>query len=331
MQGGGKGIRHVVLPDGKVRRASFYLAMEEYVARRLPEGDYMFCWQVEPSVVFGRNQVMAAEVDAAYCRAKGIGMYRRKSGGGCIYADMGNVMLSFVKGGDNVAMTFNRYIGMAVLALRNVGVRAVATGRNDIVVDGRKVSGNAFYHMPGRCIVHGTMLYDTDMGNMLHALTPPGDKLSGKGVGSVRQRIALLKDYVGIGTEGLKSAITGCLCSGVHELTADDVAGIEAIERGVYLRPGFILGKDPAHTVVRRRRLGGVGCIEAGVEVKGGVIRSVSLTGDYFATGDVAAMLRRLEGVRHERGAIAAALPERVDRVVMNLRKDDLVSLLADE
>mgnify|MGYP001169888465 CR=1 FL=1 len=324
-------MQYVILPEEKTRRASFYLAMEEHVARRLPAGDYLFCWQIEPSVVFGRNQVMANEVDTAYCRNNGIGMFRRKSGGGCIYADMGNVMFSFITDSDNVGLTFNRYINMMVLMLRKIGVNAAATGRNDIVVDGRKVSGNAFYHLQGRSIVHGTMLYDTDMDNMLHAITPPETKLESKGVESVRQRIALLKDYINIGVDGLKDGIMRGLCNSEHVLTAVDVAEIEELERNVYLSPAFIQGKDPMHTIVRRRRIDGVGCVEAHIEVKGGTVKNISLTGDFFATGDVEAITGRLKGVSLDRKALDAALPRKLDGIIMNMHRDDLVALLAGE
>ena len=89
-------MKYISLPDQHTRRLSFYLAMEEYVARHLSEPDCFFMWQVEPSVIFGRNQVMENEVNIDYCRANGIHIYRRKSGGGCVYADMDNVMLSLV-------------------------------------------------------------------------------------------------------------------------------------------------------------------------------------------------------------------------------------------
>ena len=301
------------------------------MARRLPAGDYLFCWQIEPSVVFGRNQVMANEVDTAYCRNNGIGMFRRKSGGGCIYADMGNVMFSFITDSDNVGLTFNRYINMMVLMLCKIGVNAAATGRNDIVVDGRKVSGNAFYHLQGRSIVHGTMLYDTDMDNMLHAITPPETKLESKGVESVRQRISLLKDYINIGVDGLKDGIMRGLCNSEHVLTAVDVAEIEELERNVYLSPAFIQGKDPMHTIVRRRRIDGVGCVEAHIEVKGGTVKNISLTGDFFATGNVEAITGRLKGVSLDRKALDAALPRKLDGIIMNMHRDDLVALLAGE
>ena len=323
---------YVVLPEEKTRKVSFYLAMEEYVARALGGGDYLFYWQVEPSVVFGRNQLIANEVNVDYCRSHGIAMFRRKSGGGCVYADKDNVMFSFVTDGDNVNLTFNRYMNMMVLMLRKMGVDAVATGRNDIMVDGRKVSGNAFYHLPGRSIVHGTMLFDTDMEHMVRSITPPGDKLQSNGVDSVRRRVALLKDYVDIGIDGFKQSVRQTLCDGEVVLTADDVRRIEDIERSVYLSEDFIYGSEPRHTVVRRRRIDGVGGVEAHIDVKERIIRNVTLSGDFFATGDVdGSLLRRLKNVELTPEAVAAVLPARLDDVIMNLRKEDFVSLLTDD
>ena len=323
---------YVTLPEEKTRKASFYLAMEEFVARNVTCGDCLFYWQVAPSVVVGRNQLIANEVNTAYCRERGIGVFRRKSGGGCVYADHGNVMFSFITCDENVRLTFNRYMNMMVLMLRRLGVKAEATGRNDILVDGKKVSGNAFYHLPGRSIVHGTMLYDTDMENMLKSITPAGDKLESKGVDSVRQRIALLKDYVKTDIDGFKDYIKDNLCDGVHTLTAGDVKAIEAIERDVYLSHGFIQGNNPRHTLVRRGRIDGVGGIEAHIEMKGETIKSVSLSGDFFATGDALHdMLGRLENVRLDKRDIAEALPDNIDAAVMNLRKEDFANLLADD
>ena len=306
--------------------------MEEYVARNITNDDCLFCWQVEPSVVIGRNQLIANEVNVDYCREHGIQVFRRKSGGGCIYADKGNVMFSFITDGGNVGFAFNRYIGMMVLMLRRLGADASATGRNDILVGGKKVSGNAFYHLPGRSIVHGTMLYDTDMENMLKSITPTGDKLESKGVGSVRQRITLLKDHINAGMEELKAYMKANLCDDRHALTADDVRKIEELERETYLSPGFIQGNNPRHVLTRMRRIDGVGGIEAHIDMKGDTIKNIALSGDFFTTGDVdKAILDCLRNVRLDKNDIAKALPEELEGVIMNLRKADFVSLLTDD
>lgn len=232
-------MKYISLPDEKMHRLSFYLAMEEWVARHLDEPECFFMWQVKPTVIFGRNQVVENEVNVEYCRERGIEMYRRKSGGGCVYADKGNVMLSYVCNGDNVGFTFNKFLNMVLLVLRKIGVEATSSNNNDVMIGDRKVSGTAFYHLPGRNIVHGTLLYDTDMENMLHAITPSREKLQRKGVESVRQRITLLKDHTDMGLDDVKALIRETLCIGEYVLTLSEVEEIEQLEAN-YLKEDFI-------------------------------------------------------------------------------------------
>lgn len=209
------------------------------MARHLSADDCFFMWQVAPSVIFGRNQQLESEVNVSYCREHQIQMYRRKSGGGCVYADQSNIMLSYVTSEDNVGFAFNRFVNMVLLVLRKMGVEAVGTVRNDILIGDRKVCGTASYHLPGRSIVHSTLLYDTDMEHMLHAITPGYEKLQAKGIQSVRQRITLLKDYVSLTLEEVKTLIRQTLCDDTLLLSADEVAAIEELE-AAYLREEFI-------------------------------------------------------------------------------------------
>ena len=233
-------MKYISLPVSETRRLSFYLAMEEFVARHLDEPDAFFMWQVEPSVIFGRNQVLENEVNVAYCREHDIKLYRRKSGGGCVYADMDNLMLSFITTEENVNFAFNRFVNMILLVLRRLGIEATGTQHNDIMIGDRKVCGTACYHVGGRSIVHSTMLYDTNMEHMLNAITPGPEKLEKKGIQSVRQRITLLKDYTTLeGVEALKQLIRDTLCVGERQLSQDNVAKIEAIEAS-YLKEEFI-------------------------------------------------------------------------------------------
>ena len=321
-------MKYVALPVEKVRRLSFYLAMEEYVARRIDEQDLFFMWQVEPSVIFGRNQLIENEVNLKFCRERGIKTYRRKSGGGCVYADMNNVMFSYITKDEAVGFTFNRYINMVVLVLQNLGIDAKASGRNDVMIGDRKVSGNAFYHIPGRSIVHGTMLYDTDMVNMVGAITPTDEKLLSKGVASVRQRIALLKDYINLDIEQFKTFVRNNLCQGEIVLNEEDIRGIEEIEKD-YLTDEFIYGNNPKYTIVRKRRIETVGDFEVRIEMKNGEIKGMVMLGDYFIVGDIDdTILRPLKGVRLEREALEKALPERLDTAILNLRKADFIDLL---
>lgn len=222
----------IVLPNqlAEGRLLSFYLAMEEYVALHVDdEDDLFFLWQVEPSVIFGRNQLMENEVNVPYCQEHGIRLFQRKSGGGCVYADKGNVMLSYVTREENVGLAFNRFMGMVLLVLRRMGIEAVGTSHNDVLVEGRKVCGTACYKLAGHCIVHSTFLYDTNMDHMLNAITPSSEKLQSKGIQSVRQRITLLKDYTSMSLDEVKTHILQTLCVGERILTTADVAEIEQL------------------------------------------------------------------------------------------------------
>ena len=334
---------YIALPDEEVRRLSFYLAMEEYVARRLNTADdCFFMWQVRPTVIFGRNQLIEAEVNLEFCRKNGIETYRRKSGGGCVYADMSNVMFSYVTRDEEVNFTFNRYINMIALTLCKLGIEASSSGRNDILIRGRrneeggtngewrKVSGNAFYHIPGHSIVHGTMLYDTCMENMVGAITPSDEKLVSKGVKSVRQHIALLKDYVDISLDEFKAFVRRNLCDREVMLNANDIAEIEEIERE-YLTDEFIYGNNPRYSLVRKGRIDGVGELELRMEVKNRVIKAINIVGDFFLVGDLdTQLLKRLKGVELTRESLEKALPERLDDVVRNLSRNEFIELIIE-
>lgn len=224
-------------------RLPFYLAMEEYIARNVYQGeDCFFMWQVNPTVIFGRNQVIENEVNIDYCRSHGIEFYRRKSGGGCVYADMGNVMLSYITGEASVNDCFAYYMQMLTRSFNSIGIPAERNDHNDIMLNGQKISGNAMLHLSDRVIAHGTLLYDTNMQHMTHAITPSMQKLQRNGVKSVRQRITLLKDFTPLSLADMKTRLRATLCSSAVCLGADDIATIKCIEQE-YLDPHFIYGK----------------------------------------------------------------------------------------
>ncbi len=232
-------MQYLDLSDTTMRPLPFYLAMEEYAARTISEDDYFFMWQVRPTVIFGRNQNIENEVNIDYCKKHDIQMYRRKSGGGCVYADEQNVMLSLVTRSENVNLAFNQFVNMVLLVLNKMGIEAAGTTHNDIMIGDKKVSGTACYHLAGRSIVHSTLLYDTNMKHMLNAITPSTEKLQSKGIQSVRQRITLLKDHTTMSLDEVKQLIRDTLCSSSCMLTPTDINAIESIEQE-YLQKEFI-------------------------------------------------------------------------------------------
>ncbi|MBQ9555860.1 MAG: lipoyltransferase [Muribaculaceae bacterium] len=322
-------MKYLSLPDNATRILPFYLAMEEHAAHILGEDDIFFMWQVEPTVIFGRNQLINSEVNVEYCREHGIAFYRRRSGGGCVYADMDNIMFSYITRSDEVQTTFSAYTSAVAAMLRGLGLNATASDRNDVMIDGRKVSGNAFYHIPGRSIVHGTMLYDTNMEHMLNAITPSREKLTSKGVQSVRSHITTLSEHLSMDIEAFKQYVRQNLCDGEILLTADDVAEIERLTQP-YLEPSFLWGNDPRCELSRGGRIDGVGSLHINLTLKGNAIHHLELTGDFLPLCDAReAMMDKLQGVQLNQAALQAALDGcDAGQWIMNLTNEQLITLL---
>lgn len=188
-------MKYIVLPDIGQQSLSYYLAMEEQVARTIDD-EAFFVWQSEPTVIIGRNQDLEAEVNLEYCRKHGVDVVRRKSGGGCVYSDKGNIMISYISRRGDVSAVFDRYLSELTACLRSIGLDASRSERNDVLVGGMKVSGNAFHQLPDRSIVHGTLLFSTDFDALEQAIRPPVEKLVRHGIRSVRQRVANLSDFL---------------------------------------------------------------------------------------------------------------------------------------
>ena len=223
-------MKNIILPDNQERSLAFWLAMEEFVAKSVDE-EAFFVWRVAPTVIIGRNQVLEAEVNLDYCRRNGVKIVRRKSGGGCVYADRDNIMISYVSRRGDVAEIFERYLSALTTCLCSLGLKAEKSGRNDILVEGRKVSGNAFHQLPDRSIVHGTLLYNTDFNALEEAIRPPVEKLQRHGVASVRQRVGNLCDYLDpaiIGSiDALENHLVDYFSDGTLSLSEDDLCVIE--------------------------------------------------------------------------------------------------------
>lgn len=230
-----------LLPCPAPRRLSFYLSLEEYVSSAYGEG--FFLWETAPCVILGRNQDAPAELNLDYCRSHHIAIYRRKSGGGCVYSGPGNLMISCIVPPAPVQDSFRAFLEKFASVLRSLGIDAVTTANNDILCEGRKVSGNAFFSTPKAGIVHGTLLYNMDFAPMQQALTPSGEKLRKHAVASVRQRVANLKElYPSLDETALKAALIQTFSKGKRTLTPLEVQQVEQIEQS-YLSPDFILGK----------------------------------------------------------------------------------------
>lgn len=293
--------------DGGRRKLPFYLAMEEVAARRYvaTHGDLLFTWQVAPTVICGCHQDVAAEVDLAYCRSAAIDVVRRRSGGGAVFANLSNVMISYIcRDNGPLEEVFGRYTTRVASLLRKLGVDAESGSRNDVTISGRKVSGGAFYHTPGAYIAHSTMLIDTDLTQMERTLTPSRAKLESKGIRSVASRVTTLREHLpGITPEDFRRH-AAAMCDLTLKATPGDILEAERIEQS-YRAPGWLLGGRRGR---RHSRVDRAGDIWIDVSAPQGIIESVGISGDFFATGDVAAMCSRLKGTALNRRAVETAI-----------------------
>lgn len=325
---------YVALPsiiEEQPHRVGFYLATEEYIARNFPEGSYLYSWVLpEPVAMIGRNQVLHQEVNLDFCKEQNIHLLRRKSGGGTIYGDSKNIFWSLITSDGSVEEIFAQYTQAIVDALKNIGIQAQISGRNDILLsDGKKICGNAFYRIGNRCIVHGTMLYDAELDKLLGALTPDKEKLKAAGVQSIRSRVGFLKEHTHYTILELRTALTKYLTKKQIQITEKDLAEIEKIEYLYYEEKrlhGHIINEGPVYSA----RIEGCGRIEIRFVLAGTYIKEVQLTGDFFENTDARQVFQQaLNGVIFSKKDILDAITKHhPEEAVRGLSFESLTSLL---
>ena len=306
-------MKYILLPKpDTIHQLPFYFAVEEYVARHYTNDDYFMGWRVNPTVMLGRNQLIDNEVNTDYCKEHKIDIFRRKSGGGCIYADKGCIQFSYISRAVNANEAFAAYMQRMADLLKGLKIDAQLSGRNDILIDGTKVSGCAFYQLSNRSVLHNSLLFDTQLDHLSNALTPAKEKLQSKGVASVRQRVTNVATYTQLDILAFMDYVRQEMCGKeVIELTEEDMKGIAEIEKELS-SDDFVYGKNPKYSLVRKHRFEGVGTLEAHIELKNNIIGSINMVGDYFLLGDIDHdFLSLLKGCEFTREAVE----ERLDSI----------------
>ena len=305
-------MKYILLPEpDTIHQLPFYFAVEEYVARHYTDDEYFVGWRVNPTVMLGRNQLIDNEVNAGYCKLHEIDIFRRKSGGGCIYADEGCIQFSYISRTSNANEAFACYMQRMVRMLQGLGIDAWLSGRNDILIDNAKVSGCAFYQLPGRSVLHNSLLFDTRLDHLSNALTPAKEKLQSKGVESVKQRVMNLAAYTHLGISAFMDYVRRKMCGmEVLQLTDEDMQGVSELEKEL-ASDSFVYGKNPKYTVVRKHRFEGVGTLEVHLELKNNIIGNINMVGDYFLLGDIDHdFLALLKGCAFTREAVGETLQD---------------------
>ena len=305
-------MKYILLPEpDTIHQLPFYFAVEEYVARHYTDDEYFVGWRVNPTVMLGRNQLIDNEVNTGYCKLHEIDIFRRKSGGGCIYADEGCIQFSYISRTSNANEAFACYMQRMARMLQGLEIDARLSGRNDILIDNAKVSGCAFYQLPGRSVLHNSLLFDTRLDHLSNALTPAKEKLQSKGVESVKQRVMNLAAYTHLGISAFMDYVRREMCgTEVLQLTDEDMKGVAELEKEL-ASDSFVYGKNPKYTVVRKHRFEGVGTLEVHLELKNNIIGNINMVGDYFLLGDIDHdFLALLKGCAFTREAVGETLQD---------------------
>lgn len=296
------------------------LALEEHVLRnRMDADDYLLFYINAPSIIIGRNQNTIEEVNPEVVAARGITVVRRISGGGAVYHDLGNLNFSFMT--PSVHGRFNRYESFTrpvVDVLHDLGVPAELGGRNDILADGRKISGNAQFARPDRMFSHGTLLFDSNLDDVTAALVPKPGKVESKGVKSIRSRVVNISEFLAEPItvielrERIIEKIFGTRVRAdvpTLELTDADWAEVDALVKRKYGSWDWNYGENPPCNVQRSHRFA-AGEIDVRVNVQGGRVANVRIFGDFMGREDVAELEARMVGLPYDYASISSALAD---------------------
>ncbi|MDR2179210.1 MAG: lipoate--protein ligase [Synergistaceae bacterium] len=329
--------------ENKNTKPQYNLALEEYLCLRATrDGSRFFMlWQNEPSIIVGRFQNTLEEIDTAFVEERGIHVVRRNSGGGAVYHDLGNINYSFVlpdsSGEFSSAFDFAFFTEPIIRALAALGVAAESSGRNDLAIQGKKVSGGAQFRRGGVTLHHGTLLYNVDLEVLSQALRPSQDKFQSKAVKSVRSRVGNIMPFlpsplpVAEFQERLQRGIQGLT---PLTLERDALEEVEKLEKEKYSTWEWNYGASPRFTERKRRRFPWGGA-EAFLVVEEGTVVECSFRGDYFGSGDYAPLLSCIVGCPYTKEGIVRALqgmdPEGMGRIFAGSSPEDIVSLLSPE
>jgi len=314
------------------------LAIEEYLIKNIaPKEEILLFYINKPSIIVGRNQNTIQEINVDYVKEHDIIVVRRLSGGGAVYHDLGNLNFSFIApNSPGNFHNFRKFTQPVIKVLMKMGVPAELSGRNDILVDGKKISGNAQYVSGPRMVSHGTLLWDTDLTVVGEALRVKEAKIASKGIKSVRSRVANITEYLPEDHPDIMN-FRQMIIDGVHSeqpleeyvLSETDWEKIHQLSKERYQTWDWNFGKSPAFGIEREMRYGG-GTIEVWLDVtRGSIINEIKFYGDFFGQRDVSELEAALVGSCYEPAAILERLQGlNVSDYFVNLTTAGLLELL---
>ena len=313
------------------------LALEEYALRNFETStDYLLFYINEPSIIIGRNQNTLEEINQEYITEKNIQVVRRISGGGAVYHDLGNLNFSFITNHDGKSISnFKKFTAPVIRVLNNMGVSAELKGRNDILVEEKKISGTAQFSTGKRMISHGTLLFDTDMGEVAKALQVKMSKIQSKGHKSVRSRVANISEFLKtpISMDSFKNEILTGLYDArehfeVYKLTEAEWKGVKDLKAEKYDLWDWNFGRSPKFNIQRNKRFP-IGDIDLRIFVEKGLISDIKIFGDFFGRQPVSDIEDLLIGVPYDKNEISNKISEiAVENYFGKLENEDFINLV---
>jgi lipoate---protein ligase len=313
------------------------LAVEEYLLRN-PDitEDVLLFYINEPSIIIGRSQNTLAEINHEYVKEHGIHVVRRLSGGGAVYHDLGNLNFSFISNNEpGNFRNFQKFTAPVIRVLNEMGVPAELSGRNDILVEGRKISGNAQYTAQKRMVSHGTLLLNSDLSQVAASLNVKMNKIEAKGIKSVRSRVANISEFLEEKMDTL--TFRERILRGIfrdqpdikqYHLTDADWQGIYKLVEERYGNWDWNYGRSPDFNILKSNRFA-MGEVEACIDVQRSEIKSIRIYGDFLGQGEITDIEQALTGVQYKPEDLAEALKELdIPMYFGGLSKEDFLAML---
>ncbi len=313
-------------------RSSHAFAVEEYIMRNPEfEDEYFMFWRTKPTLMIGRFQNTIQEINSQFAKDKDIDIIRRNSGGGTVYTDPDCWQFSFItwKNAGQVK-DFRDFTKPVIEALKSLGVPAEFHGRNDLHCNDKKFSGNAQFGMKNRFLHHGTILFDTNLENLVRSLNVTDEKIISKGIQSVRERVTNIRQLLTNDMDSLKfrDTMISILKGNMEQiiLSETDLSEIDKIEKEKFITWDWNYGNSPEFNITKSNRFDG-GKVEVQLDVKNGIIQTCSIFGDFFCNGDISVIQNAVIGCKYQNPSIKEALQsDKADEMLYLINIDELCS-----